>query len=165
MHKLEPIPKRIEREMKRDLVIIYKSEVKRLKKKFEEYMCAYELLNSPYWVWKAYFARLELEPWVKGLKRLERKRTQGPVQDTFEQAIEHARTIDIRLVAESLGAEIKKGFTSCLLHSEKTASMSFKNNYFNCFGCHEGGDAITLVMKSQNCDFKEAIKFLSEIRG
>ena len=35
-------------------------------------------------------------------------------------------------------------------------------NFFYCFGCHEGGDVFKFVQKSENCDFKEALKLLAE---
>lgn len=55
----------------------------------------------------------------------------------------------------------------CPFHSEKTPSFTvFPNsqNYY-CFGCSEGGDIITFVMKTQNLEYPEAVKYLAESCG
>ena len=55
----------------------------------------------------------------------------------------------------------KKGFSRCPFHNEKTASFKvYSNNTFHCFGCGAHGDVITLVMKLEGLDFKEACKRL-----
>ena len=55
----------------------------------------------------------------------------------------------------------KKGFARCPFHNEKTASFKvYSNDTFYCFGCGEHGDVITLVMKMEGIDFKEACKRL-----
>ena len=64
----------------------------------------------------------------------------------------------------------KKGstyFGLCPFHNEKTPSFSVspgKQMYY-CFGCGEGGNVITFVMKYENFNFSEAIKYLSERAG
>ena len=53
------------------------------------------------------------------------------------------------------------GFTTCVFHNEKTASMKiYKDNRFHCFGCGKDGDVIDFVMQRDGVDFKTAIKFL-----
>jgi hypothetical protein len=50
----------------------------------------------------------------------------------------------------------------CPLHSERTPSFTiFPNNRWYCFGCNEGGDAISLVMRMHNLKFIDAIGFLT----
>lgn len=52
----------------------------------------------------------------------------------------------------------------CPFHSEKTPSFSVTRDkqIFKCFGCGEGGNVITFIMKHRNLEFHEALKFLAE---
>ncbi len=64
----------------------------------------------------------------------------------------------------------KKGsnYTCCCpFHSEKTPSFSVNRNrqIYKCFGCGEGGNVVTFVMKYENCTFPEAIKQLADKAG
>ncbi len=51
----------------------------------------------------------------------------------------------------------------CPFHQEKTPSfgVSPDRGTFKCFGCGEGGDAITFVEKKENLDFVGAIEWLA----
>ena len=55
----------------------------------------------------------------------------------------------------------------CPFHSEKTPSFNIypENGSFYCFGCGTGGDVITFVMKIENLDYMEAVKFLATRAG
>ena len=55
----------------------------------------------------------------------------------------------------------------CPFHQEKTASftVSREKQIFYCFGCGEGGNVITFLMKIANKTFPEAIKDLAEKTG
>ena len=55
----------------------------------------------------------------------------------------------------------------CPFHSEKTPSMVVYNDSqsFYCFGCGAGGDVISFIMKIENLDYMEALRFLSEKVG
>jgi DNA primase len=55
----------------------------------------------------------------------------------------------------------------CPFHSEKTPSFTVSpaRGTFKCFGCNEGGDAITFVEKTENVDFVEAIELLARRFG
>ena len=55
----------------------------------------------------------------------------------------------------------------CPFHNEKTPSFSVNEDkgFYHCFGCGEHGDIISFVMKSENVDFKEAIKELADMAG
>ena len=55
----------------------------------------------------------------------------------------------------------------CPFHNEKTPSMTVSESkqFFHCFGCGEGGDAVTFIMKRENLAFPEAIRFLAEKLG
>ncbi len=55
----------------------------------------------------------------------------------------------------------------CPFHGEKTPSFNIytENGSFYCFGCGAGGDIITFVMKIENLDYMEAVKFLAQRAG
>jgi len=55
----------------------------------------------------------------------------------------------------------------CPFHHEKTPSftVSQTKEFFHCFGCGEGGDVITFIMKRENLSFYEAVKFLADKAG
>jgi len=65
---------------------------------------------------------------------------------------------------------VKKGqnyWGCCPFHNEKTPSFAVNEDkgFYHCFGCGEHGDIISFVMKSENVDFKEAIKELADMAG
>lgn len=51
----------------------------------------------------------------------------------------------------------------CPFHEERTPSFHVypKENRGWCFGCNQGGDAITITMLLHGCDFKEAVLMLT----
>ena len=55
----------------------------------------------------------------------------------------------------------------CPFHGEKTPSFNIytENGSFFCFGCGVGGDVITFIMKSENLDYIDAVKFLAQRAG
>lgn len=55
----------------------------------------------------------------------------------------------------------------CPFHKEKTPSFSVNPNLgiFKCFGCGEGGDALTFIMKTQNREFIDVIRELADRFG
>ncbi len=55
----------------------------------------------------------------------------------------------------------------CPFHGEKTPSFNIytENNSFYCFGCGVGGDIITFIMKIENLDYVDAVKFLAQRAG
>ena len=55
----------------------------------------------------------------------------------------------------------------CPFHQERTPSfgVSPDRGTFKCFGCGEGGDAITFVEKQENLDFVGAIEWLADRFG
>lgn len=55
----------------------------------------------------------------------------------------------------------------CPFHGEKTPSFNIytENGSFYCFGCGAGGDVITFIMRIENLDYVEAVKFLAQRAG
>ncbi|MCL4378578.1 MAG: DNA primase [Actinobacteria bacterium] len=52
----------------------------------------------------------------------------------------------------------------CPFHKEKTPSFTVdaRRQLYHCFGCSEGGDVISFIMKIENLDFIEAAEFLAK---
>ena len=55
----------------------------------------------------------------------------------------------------------------CPFHNEKTPSFNVNPSMgiFKCFGCGEGGDAISFVMKVEGTGFTETVRMLAEQAG
>ena len=55
----------------------------------------------------------------------------------------------------------------CPFHGEKTPSFNVNpaRGIFHCFGCGEGGNVITFIMKMEGISFPEAVKFLAVMVG
>jgi DNA primase len=76
-------------------------------------------------------------------------------------------------IVEVIGSHItlKRAGTTykacCPFHKEKTPSFNVNPNLqiFKCFGCGEGGDVISFLMKHQGLDFITAAKVLAERAG
>jgi hypothetical protein len=69
-------------------------------------------------------------------------------------------------LAQLVSVDVKrkgKNYTChCSLHNEKTPSFTiFPNNRWYCFGCNEGGDSISFVMRTKKCSFVEAVNYLT----
>ncbi|CAM4150118.1 DNA primase [Palleronia rufa] len=58
-------------------------------------------------------------------------------------------------------------WSACPFHQEKTASFHVldRDGYYYCFGCHEKGDAIDFVQKTENVAFMEAVRILADEIG
>jgi DNA primase len=55
----------------------------------------------------------------------------------------------------------------CPFHAEKTPSFMVNptKGIFHCFGCHEGGDAFTFLMRQDRLSFPEAVRVLAKGAG
>jgi DNA primase len=75
---------------------------------------------------------------------------------------EHFKEISILQVAEKLGIVVKRNFSQCFMHDDKTPSLSFneKRGLYYCHGCGKGGDVIALVQEHENLNFGEAKNWL-----
>ena len=81
--------------------------------------------------------------------------------------IPNGKTVDVSEVKDIPISDYvefnRAGFAKCLWHTEKTGSMKLypQENKVKCFGCGEGGDIIDVIQIINGCEFKEALKFLS----
>ncbi len=86
---------------------------------------------------------------------------------TYSEAIDEIRSrLDILDAVQSRVVLKKRGanyWGCCPFHNEKTPSfcVSPQKGIFKCFGCGEGGDAITFLMKINNQSFSDVIKDLA----
>lgn len=86
---------------------------------------------------------------------------------TYTEVIDEIRNrLDILDVVQSRVVLKKKGanyWGCCPFHNEKTPSFSVnvQKGIFKCFGCGEGGDAISFLMKINNQSFNDVIKDLA----
>jgi DNA primase len=86
------------------------------------------------------------------------------IKDESVERVKAAMEI-VPLVEETVRLRKSGGSFSglCPFHQEKTPSFTVSpaRGTFKCFGCGEGGDAITFVMKRDNIDFVDAIELLA----
>lgn len=88
-----------------------------------------------------------------------------------EEVIEEVRTrndiVDVIGGYVRLKKQGSSHFGLCPFHNEKSPSFSVSRSkqMFYCFGCGEGGNVITFVMKYENYSFQEAVKFLADRAG
>ncbi|MEG2311010.1 MAG: DNA primase [Clostridia bacterium] len=72
----------------------------------------------------------------------------------------------VELISEYVS--LKKGGRNfmglCPFHREKSPSfcVSSEKQIYKCFGCSEGGNIITFVMKLENLDFWDSVEFLAQ---
>jgi DNA primase len=90
------------------------------------------------------------------------------IKDTSVEAVKAAT--DIVTLVEAYTRLRKSGSRYvglCPFHQEKTPSFGVTpdRGSFKCFGCGEGGDAITFVEKKENLDFVGAIEWLADRFG
>ncbi|MBQ8886431.1 MAG: DNA primase [Candidatus Gastranaerophilales bacterium] len=87
---------------------------------------------------------------------------------TYSEVIDEIRNrLDILDVVQSRVVLKKKGanyWGCCPFHGEKTPSfcVNIQKGIFKCFGCGEGGDAISFLMKINNQSFMEVIRDLAQ---
>ncbi len=88
-----------------------------------------------------------------------------------DEIIEQVRSsVNIVDIVGSYVRLTKKGstyFGLCPFHSEKSGSFAVSptRQTFHCFGCGEGGNVISFIMKYENMSFVEALKLLADKGG
>ncbi len=59
----------------------------------------------------------------------------------------------------------RRKFASCPYHLDDTPSLIINaSNSYHCFSCGDHGDGITLVMKNKKLDFKDAVRWINELK-
>lgn len=92
-------------------------------------------------------------------------------EKTYSEVIDEIRNrLDILDVVQSRVVLKKRGanyWGCCPFHNEKTPSfcVNVQKGIFKCFGCGEGGDAISFLMKINNQSFTDVIRDLAEQYG
>ena len=80
-----------------------------------------------------------------------------------------ARTDIVELVSRYVPLKRKGGsmWGCCPFHHEKTPSFHVEQDkqFFKCFGCGEGGNAIHFLMKIENLPYIDAVRKLAEMNG
>ncbi|GMV81610.1 MAG: hypothetical protein AMXMBFR7_27940 [Planctomycetota bacterium] len=78
---------------------------------------------------------------------------------------------DLVAIVQSYGVDLRRTGRSwkacCPFHQEKTPSFNVNPEImcFKCFGCGEGGDCFSFVMKIEGVEFPEALRILADRAG
>lgn len=85
-------------------------------------------------------------------------------QEIIEKTRESNDIVDVISEHVSLQRRGKNYIGLCPFHKEKTPSFSVQQDkqIYHCFGCGQGGNVITFIMKYRNLEFVEAVKLLAE---
>lgn len=126
------------------------------------------------WFWKLVMDVLYIEPLREGRERkIKKNRFQlsalkEPAKINLnkitDQDIERAKEV---LIENFYNEQLRKfGKTAtgvCPFHSERVGSFTIylEQNRWYCFGCQNCGDVIDFIMKTRDCDFVKAVKFLN----
>lgn len=89
-------------------------------------------------------------------------------KQSIEDVRDRARIEDVvsqYVTLKPAGVGSMKGL--CPFHDEKTPSFNVRTHVgrYHCFGCGEGGDAISFIMNIEHISFVEAVEFLAEKTG
>lgn len=84
--------------------------------------------------------------------------------EQIRQKIDIVSLISEHLPLKKMGRNFR---VNCPFHNEKTPSftVSPERQIFHCFGCGEGGDIFTFLMKYENLEFPEALRILASRAG
>lgn len=87
--------------------------------------------------------------------------------ETIEQVLQATDIVDLigsYFPLKRAGSTFK---CNCPFHNEKTPSFNINpaRQYYKCFGCGEGGNAITFLMDYENLPFIDAVKKLADRAG
>ncbi|MBO5930110.1 MAG: DNA primase, partial [Clostridia bacterium] len=89
------------------------------------------------------------------------------LQSSIDEVLRRSDIVEIVASYVSLRRNGSDYVGLCPFHREKTPSfhISADKQLYYCFGCGAGGNLIDFVMKAENLDFVDSIKFLAERAG
>lgn len=84
--------------------------------------------------------------------------------DDLLDRVDIVEVVDRRVKLKKTG---KNYSARCPFHDEKTPSFSVNpdKQFYYCFGCGAGGNALTFVMEYENIDFPQAVEGLANTQG
>ena len=84
--------------------------------------------------------------------------------DLIEEVISQNDIVDTVSEYVTLKKSGRNYMGLCPFHKEKSPSfcVSMDKQIFKCFGCSEGGNVISFLMKIENLDFWDAVEVLAE---
>ncbi|MBQ9673132.1 MAG: DNA primase [Ruminococcus sp.] len=91
-----------------------------------------------------------------------------PLPDDFLQEVKMRNDItDIASSYITLKRTGRNMVGLCPFHGEKTPSFNIysETNSYYCFGCGAGGDVVNFVMRIENLDYIEAVRYLAQRAG
>ncbi len=85
-------------------------------------------------------------------------------EDLIEEVISQNDIVEVISEYVALKKSGRNFMGLCPFHREKTPSfcVSLDKQIFKCFGCSEGGNVISFVMKLENLDFWDTVEHLAE---
>lgn len=88
-------------------------------------------------------------------------------EDLIEEIRSRNDIVDVISSYVKLKKQGSSYFGLCPFHNEKSPSFSVsaEKQMFYCFGCGEGGNIFTFIMKYENYSFQEALKYLADRAG
>ena len=88
-------------------------------------------------------------------------------EDLIDEVISQNDIVDVVSEYVTLKKSGRNFVGLCPFHREKTPSfcVSLDKQIFKCFGCSEGGNVISFIMKIENLDFWESVELLAERAG
>ncbi|MCL2414467.1 MAG: DNA primase, partial [Bacteroidales bacterium] len=88
-------------------------------------------------------------------------------KETVQTIVETARIDEVVGEFVSLKRRGVNQIGLCPFHNEKTPSFNVNSarNIFKCFGCGEGGDSVSFLMKHEHFTYVEALRYLAKKYG
>jgi len=103
---------------------------------------------------------------IKRISIYDRRKTKDKSID-ISSLLDNIDIVEVISGYAGLNKRGKQYLGICPLHNEKTPSFSVnrEKGLWHCFGCKEGGNVISFLMKIEGKSFKEVINNLNEIYG